>query len=340
MTPTRNIVIDRFGAAETLHVSDQASSSDPGPGEVTIGVNYSGINFADIQMRLGFYPDAPKRPFVPGYEVSGVVERLGEGVDHVAVGDPVVAGTYFGGYASRVTVPRHQVLPLPAAMSLAEGAALPVNFFTAHLALFEMARIRQGDRVLIECATGGVGTLAVQMARQVGAEVVGLTTSPEKLPYIEALGAVAMTREAFERDPSVAEFDFILNASGGTAIKAQRARLALTGRIVCMGVNSGVKDGRRNLLRMLLTVLRTPRMGVIGLMNDNAGVFGLNALHMLEDERWVKRLTAAFDQVEALNLRPHVDRVFAAEQVAEAHAYLETKQARGKILLAWQGAPA
>jgi NADPH:quinone reductase-like Zn-dependent oxidoreductase len=78
-----------------------------------------------------------------------------------------------------------------------------------------------------------------------------------------------------------------------------------------------------------------PRLGVIGLMNDNAGVFGLNALHVLEDETWVRRLVAAFGQVEDFDLRPHVDRVFEAEQVADAHTYLQTKQARGKILLAW-----
>jgi NADPH:quinone reductase-like Zn-dependent oxidoreductase len=335
MQERNQITIERYGNAQTLAVSRRPWDGGVDPGEVAIAVEYSGINFADIQMRLGFYPDAPKRPFVPGYEVSGVVDAVGEGVDTVAVGDRVIAGTYFGGYASHVKVPAHQILPLPQGLSLEQGAALPVNFFTAHLALVEMARVRAGDKVLIECATGGVGTLATQMARTLGATVLGLTTSPDKLGYIQDLGATAMTREAFEADDSQRGFDFILNASGGPSINLQRERLDLTGRMVCMGLNSGVKDGRRNLVRMGLAALRTPRLGVLSLMNENCGVFGLNALKVLEDELWVRRLVAAFSEMESMGISPVVDRVFPAHDVSEAHHYLETKQARGKLVLAW-----
>ena len=173
----RDIAIEKYGAASTLHLRDIAPRP---PGRATRSRSTSrtrASNFADIQMRLGFYPDAPKRPFVPGYEVSGMVAAVGKNVTDLAAGDAVVAGTYFGGYASHVTIPARQVFKLPAALDLAAGAALPVNYFTAQLALFEMARVRAGDRVLIECATGGVGVLAMQMARHAGAEVTGLTTS-------------------------------------------------------------------------------------------------------------------------------------------------------------------
>src|SRR3954471_23114193 len=180
----RDIVIEKYGPASTLHLRDLVPR-EPADDEVAIDVAYSGINFADIQMRLGLYPDAPKKPFVPGYEVSGKVTAVGKSVDHVKVGDPVVAGTYFVGYASHVTLPARQVFKLPAGIDLEAGAALPVNYFTAQLALFEMARIRKGDRILIEPATGGVGVLAIQMARHVGAEVTGLTTSPHKKAFIE-----------------------------------------------------------------------------------------------------------------------------------------------------------
>ena len=336
MSAIHQIQIDRFGTAETLGLSQTAAPAGIEHDEVQIAVNFSGINFADIQMRLGFYPDAPKKPFVPGYEVSGIVKKIGPNVTHVNVGDPVVAGTYFGGYASQVTVPAHQVFPLPQSMSLAEGAALPVNFFTAHLALFEMARIRPGDRVLIEGATGGVGTMAVQMAKAVGAEITGLTSSRDKLAYIEALGATAFMREEFEGNPKLTGYDFILNSTGGPSIKAQRQRLAITGRMVCMGLSSGVKDGRRNFFRLGLAAMRTARIGVFGLMDSNSGIFGLNALHVLEDEEWVTRLTQSLDRVEELNLRPHVDTVFPADKVSDAHRHLETKAARGKVLLAWQ----
>src|ERR1700761_8294318 len=102
------VVIERFGAASSLVLRDAAPRA-PGPDEVAIDVAYSGINFADIQMRLGLYPDAPKKPFVPGYEVSGKVTAVGKNVRDVKKGDEVVAGTYFGGYASHVTLPARQV---------------------------------------------------------------------------------------------------------------------------------------------------------------------------------------------------------------------------------------
>lgn len=328
------IAIEKFGSAHTLAVREQPTAP-PGDNEVAIAVRYSGINFADIMMRLGFYPGAPKKPFVPGYEVSGQIEAVGKNVTDFAPGDEVCAGTHFGGYASRITVPAHQAFRLPKSTGLAEGAALPVNYFTAHLALFEMARIRAGDRVLVECATGGVGTLAIQMARHAGAEVVGLTTTPAKLDYIRDLGATAYTREQFYADPTIAGFDFILNASGGREIRPQLARLQMTGRMVCIGLSSGIRDGKRNFFRIAKAALSTPRLSVLKMLDANAGVFGLNALHVISDPKWVARLADSVPAIETMALRPHIGKIFPAAEVAAAHEYLENRHARGKVLLEW-----
>ena len=332
--PHHDIVIAKYGSAQTLQLREIAPRP-PGDDEVSIDVAYSGINFADIQMRLGFYPDAPKKPFVPGYEVSGKVTAVGKNVQHVKPGDAVTAGTYFGGYASHVTIPARQVFQLPAALDLASGAALPVNYFTAQLALFEMARVRAGDRVLIECATGGVGVLAIQMARAAGAEVTGLTTSPHKKGFIEELGATAYTREEFRANAALTGYDFILTASGGAEIDWQRARLGITGRMVCVGLSSGVKDGKRNFARIAFAALRTPRISVLKLFDANTGIYALNALHVLRDPVWIERLTKSLSTVEQLGLKPHVGKVFPAADVADAHTFLQTKQATGKVLLAW-----
>ncbi len=330
----RDIAIEKYGSAQTLKLRELAPRP-PADGEVAIDVAYSGVNFADIQMRLGFYPDAPKRPFVPGYEVSGKVAAVGKGVRDLQVGDAVVAGTYFGGYASHVTLPAHQVFKLPPAVDLAAGAALPVAFFTAQLAVLEMARVRRGDRVLIEPGTGGVGVIATQMARHAGAEVTGLTTSPHKKAFIEGLGAKAYTVDEFRADASLRGYDFILNSSGGAQINWQRARLGLTGRMVCIGMSSGVKDGKRNFVRIATAALRTPRISVLRLFNDNTGIYALNALHVLRDPAWVERLTRSMQAIEAMRLQPHVGKVFPAAEAGEAHAFLQTKQATGKVLLAW-----
>jgi synaptic vesicle membrane protein VAT-1 len=334
MTTPQHIAIEKYGAASTLKLRDIPPRA-LGDDEVEIDVAYSGVNFADIQMRLGFYPDAPKRPFVPGYEVAGKVTAIGKAVKDVRIGEAVAAGTYFGGYASRVQIPANQVLRVPTSLALEAAAALPVNYFTAHVALHEMARVRAGDRVLIECATGGVGVLAMQMARQIGADVTGLTSSPHKKGFIEGYGARALTKDELRADPNDKGFDFILNASGGTEIKWQRARLGITGRMVCIGVSSGVKDGKRNLPRMAIAALRTPRISVLKLFDENTGIYALNALHVLRDQAWIARLTTAFAGVDWTGMRPHVGKVFAASDVAAAHRFLETKQATGKVLLAW-----
>jgi NADPH2:quinone reductase len=210
-----------------------------------------------------------------------------------------------------------------------------VNFFTAHVALFEMARIRSGDKVLIECATGGVGTLAIQMARHVGAEVIGLTSTAAKKDYIADLGAVPYTVDEFYADPSLSRFDFILNSSGGKEIKRQLPRLGITGRMVCMGISSGLKDGKRNFFRIAKAALQTPRLPILKMFNNNYGVFALNALTVLQDDEWVRRLTQHIADVDAMGLKPHIGKVFAAQDAPAAHEYLQTRKARGKVLLEW-----
>ena len=339
MTTHRDIVIEKYGPASSMLLRNIAPRA-PGPDEVTIDVAYSGVNFADVQMRIGLYPDAPKKPFVPGYEVSGTISAVGKNVKDLKVGDPVVAGTYFGGYASSVTIPAHQAFVLPKAYDLAAGAALPVAYFTAQLAVFEMARVRKGDKVLIECATGGVGVLAMQMAKHVGAEVTGLTTTPAKKSFIESHGATAYTLDEFKADSSLRGYDFILNSSGGGNIQWQRRRLGMTGRMVCIGVSSGVKDGKRSFLRIAKALIQMPRISILKLFNDNTGIYALNALHVLRDPSWISKLTSSMTTVEAMGLAPHVGRVFPASEVGAAHDFLSTKQATGKVLLSWNDSAA
>ena len=330
----REIVIEKRGPAETMKLRPLTPRA-PADDEVAIDVAYSGVNFADVQMRIGLYPDAPKRPFVPGYEVSGTVRAVGKRVTDLRVGDPVVAGTYFGGYASHVTIPAHQAFKLPTSYDLATGAALPVAYFTAQLAVGEKARVRAGDRVLIECGTGGVGVIAAQMAKHAGAEVTSLTTSPHKKPFLDELGVTALTLDEFRASPSLRDYDFILNSSGGGNIQWQRQRLGLTGRMVCIGMSSGVKDGKRDLLRVAKTLVQTPRISVLDLFQRNTGIYALNALHILRDPAWVARLTRSMTAVEPMGLRPKVGKVFAATEVAAAHDFLSSKQGTGKLLLAW-----
>jgi 2-desacetyl-2-hydroxyethyl bacteriochlorophyllide A dehydrogenase len=328
---TTQIVINKNGPAKDLLIETVELDETLAANEVLVDVHYSGINFADIVMRLGFYRDAPPKPFVPGYEVSGIVRKVGSGVTDLAVGDKVMAGTRFGGYRSALKLPRNYVVKLDENADLQKWAALPVNFITAHIALGDFGRVRAGDKILLDCASGGVGIMAMQIAKQAGATVVGLTTTPAKKEFIESFGAKAYTHEEFyasdERD-----FDFVLNSNGGKSLALQYDRLAKAGKICCIGLQEAINDGKTNIFKFLKTVLTMPRFGMVKNIMQSKMVGGFNALKFFEDDEWLEKNLQILANVQ---LDTHVGGVFDAKDVASAHEMLETKKARGKVLLKW-----
>ena len=182
----RAVVITKHGGPEVLQVQERPDPS-VGAGEVRIAVKAAGINFADTLARTGLYPDSPKVPCVVGYEVAGEVESVGDGVESVKPGDRVLAGTRFNGQAELVTVQENMVYKLPERLSFEEGAAFPVNYATAQAGLVVMGGLKQGERVLIHAAAGGVGISATQIAKRIGAEVFG-TASASKHDAIREQG--------------------------------------------------------------------------------------------------------------------------------------------------------
>src|SRR6201987_5172627 len=168
----RQIWISTAGPTEVLVVKE---APDPAPkaGEVRIRVEASGINFADIMGRVGLYPDLPPMPVVPGYEVSGRIDAVGADVAPSWDGGDVLAVTRFGGYAATVCVTVEQIFARPAGMSPLEAAAIPVNYFTAWQLIVVMGGLKADETVLIHSAGGGVGIAATQIAKHIGAQVIG-----------------------------------------------------------------------------------------------------------------------------------------------------------------------
>lgn len=188
MTRTANVVlVHELGGPEVLQL-ETVELADPGPGEVTISTRAIGVNPVDLKMRAGFpWADQAQLPFRPGNEVSGVVAAVGPGVDHVAVGDEVVAFRISGGYADTVTVAAGDVFPKPAALSWEEAAGLLLVGVTAVHALTKVA-VKEGDRILVHGASGSVGQILIQLALLRGATVVG-TAGPGNHDLLHQLGA-------------------------------------------------------------------------------------------------------------------------------------------------------
>ena len=332
--------IPKFGKPDVLEVRRNEDPS-PRPGEVRIRVRASGINFAEIMARQGLYQDAPPPPVVVGYEVSGVIDAVGEGVVDRSEGQRVIAMTRFGGYADTVCVDAEQCYDMPEGMSFEEGAAIPVNYLTAYHMLFNVFRVRAGDHVLIHQAAGGVGTAASQLCRSVGGVSSYGTASKSKHDYVRENGcdhpidyhSVDYAEEIMKLTDGRG-VDVVLDALGGSDWKKGYSLLRPGGLLIPFGWANMAKYGKRRMTHVLGQFSRMPWWTPVRLMQDNKGVAGVNMGH-LWDERELARgaFTALLKLYEDGAIKPHVDRTFPFEQAAEAHAYIEAGQNLGKVLL-------
>jgi len=338
------VVLTGTGGYDVLRAQERPDPT-AGPGEIRIAVKAAGINFADTMARVGLYPDAPKPPCVLGYEVAGVVESLGEGVSEHAIGDRVVAGTRFGGQAELVTVAATQAWPLPDALSFEQGAAFPVNYATAYAALIVMGSLREGDRVLIQGAGGGVGISATQIARNAGAEIFG-TASPSKHDAIRAEGvahAIDYRAQDFEREvmrlTDGKGVDLVVDAQGPTSFRKDYRLLRPGGRLVMYGISENSREGKRDVLATLRSLVAMPTATMpwwksLLLMNENKGVFGLNMLKWWDTEGDFDRLVEPLmSDLEAGRLRPVVAEAFPFERAGDAHRFIAERRNVGKVVL-------
>jgi NADPH:quinone reductase-like Zn-dependent oxidoreductase len=336
----RAVWIARAGGPEVLEVRE-APDPVPGPGQVRVRVRAAGLNFADVMARLGLYPDAPRPPVVVGYEVAGVVDAAGEGVEAPAPGSRVIALVRFGGHADTVVVAADQALPLPEGMSFEEGAALPVTYLTAYHALFGVGHLRPGQSVLVHAAAGGVGIAALQLARTVpGVTVLG-TASASKHAALRAEGCThPVDRRAVDYEAEVRRLtggrgvDLVLDPLGGADWRKGYRLLAPAGLLVAYGFANLATGERRSLLRVLLRLLAAPRFSPLSLMSDNRGVAGLNLGHLWGE---TSLLRAHLDALLALQrrgaIRPRVDSTFPFERAADAHRRLQGRLNVGKVVL-------
>lgn len=330
----RAVVITKHGGPEVLRVQDRPDPPPPGPGEVAVDVRAAGINFADTMARVGFYPDAPKPPMVVGYEVAGVVAAVGDGVDDVAVGERVLAGTRFGGYAERVVVGSRDVVPLDERLTFEQGAAIPVNYATAWAGLVRYGSLEPGERVLLHAAAGGVGIAATQIARGIGAEVHG-TASPGKHDAIRGFGvdvAHDYTRSDWHRD--LPPFDVVMDAIGGASFRTSYDLLRPGGRLVAFGASSVMDGASRNLLQAAKTMIRMPRFNLVKQMSISKAVIGLNMLALWDDagtlEPWIKPLR---DLIADGTVQPVVAEAFSFDRAADAHRMIAERRNVGKVVL-------
>jgi len=336
----RQIWITRHGPPEVLALRE-AAVPRPGAGEVLIEVKAAGVNFADIMARRGVYPDAPKPPCVVGYEVGGEIAALGAGVAGFGTGQQVVALTRFGGYASHVAVPQGQVFPLPAGLDILRGTALPLTYLTAYQLVIAMGRLGAGETVLIHSAGGGVGLSAIELARIVGAEVIGVA-SAGKHDFLRRRGVGKLVDARNDDLPARVKdlthgrgVDLALDPIGGRSWRQSLECLAPCGRLGVFGLAAAAEGGGR-WLPLLRAIAGVPWLKLTppALMNANRGVFGVNLGHLWGEAQRLRGWLADILRWQGEGkIDPVVDRSFPFAEAAAAHAHIEARRNIGKVLL-------
>ncbi len=337
----RQIWIPKAGPPEVLELRE-APDPQPNPGELRIRVEAAGVNFADILGRLGIYPDLPRMPVVVGYEVAGRVDRVGNDVAADWEGRDVLALTRFGGYSDTICVPEKQVAVRPEGMSAEVGAAMPVNYLTAYQLVCVMGGLKPGETVLVHSAGGGVGIAAVQLAKHVGARVIG-TASRGKHKFLSELGVehcIDYRREDFEQ--RVKEItggrgvELVLDAVGGGSFKKSYRCLAATGRLGMFGMSSAATGKRRSWGAYVKMAATLPWLQFTppALMNGNKGVFGVNLGRLWGEmdrvARWVEVLLDLYRQGA---VQPVLAETFSFDQAAQAHHFIQDRKNIGKVVL-------
>jgi 3-hydroxybutyryl-CoA dehydrogenase len=339
----RRIMIPAYGDVNVLQLREEPPRA-LGPGDVRIRVAAAGVNFADLLMRMGLYPEAPRRPFTPGYEVSGrVVEMSPEAQasrPDLHLESAVFAVTRFGGYTEEIVVPAHAVFPIPEGWSFEEAAAFPVVTLTAWMALVEMARVRSGDRVLVHSIAGGVGLAALEIARAHDARVFGTASGEAKANVARERGAEQVV------DPGQASLaqalkawaphgvDVILEPRGWRGVRESLGLLAPGGRIVAFGVSEMAARRKRQVIRVLGSFLYVPSLNILTLLRHNAGLYGLNLLTLWDRPEILERtMQSLLSEVKAGRYRPRVAATFPLSAAAEAHRFLHDRKNIGKVVL-------
>jgi len=319
------LVCRQFGPIENLAV-EEIDPPRPGPGQVLVDVKASSLNFPDALMVQGLYQVKPPLPFSPGHEISGVIEKLGEGVLGVAVGDAVIATPGVGGLAEQCVVARERITPLPAGMDFATASAFLLTYCTTLHALEDCGRLRSGESLLVLGAAGGVGTAAIEIGKALGARLIAAASSEEKLALCRDLGAdetIDYVREDLRKRALELTggkgVDVVYDPVGGALTEAALRASAWGGRLLVIGFASGEIPA----IRLNLALLK--ERSIVGVYwgewtrQDPAG-----------QKRNVERLGELY---AAGKVKPVVSERIGLAEVPAALVRMQKRQVKGKIVV-------
>lgn len=338
------IVVTHYGGPDALQVIEE-ECPEPKRGEVRIKVLAAGVALPDLMMREGIHPETPAVPFTPGWDLVGAVDRLGEGVSGIQPGQMVAALPIYGAYAEYICLPQRELVPVPSGLDAAEAVSLVLNYVTAYQMLHRSAKVRAGQRVLIDGAAGGVGSALLQLGRLAGLEMYG-TCSAQKAAAVSALGGTPIDYRNVDFVKEIHWLttngvDVVFDGIGGSHVWCSREALRPGGKVIVYGFTGSMSGGR----------LASGRSGSRHRFREAAklGLYVVRSWFLPGRKRlvpysiqWLKRvkpawfrqdLAALLALLQQQKIKPLIAQRFPLAEARQAHELLGRGGVTGKIVL-------
>lgn len=342
------IVVTHYGGPDALQVITE-ECPEPKHGEVRVRVLAAGVSLPDVMMREGIHPETPRVPFTLGWDLVGVVDRLGDGVFGIEVGEIVAALPIHGAYADFICLAQRELVPVPSGLDPAEAVSLILNYVTAYQMLHQSAKVRPGQRVLIHGAAGGVGSALLQLGRLAGLEMYG-TCSSQQASAVSELGAIPID---YRHQDFVTEIhrltgdgvDVVFDGIGGTHIWQSRKALRPGGKVVAYGLTGSLRGGRlasgrsggRHRFRAIAIFGLYIAAGWILPGRKRVVPYSIQTLKRLRPAVFRKDLTVLVDLLQQQKIKPLVAQRFPLAEASHAHELLGKGGVTGKIVLVPNG---
>src|SRR5215207_1632801 len=345
----KRVVINRLGGPEVLEVRE-GELPEPGLGEVRVRILATGVSLPDLMMREGVHPEAPRPPFTPGWDLVGLVDKLGVGASTVEPGQMVAALPITGGYAEFICLPQEELVPVPAGLDPAEALVMVFNYVTAYQMMRRSARVKPGQRVLIHAAAGGVGTALLQLGRLAGLEMYG-TASARKHELVSSLGGTPIDYRNVDFVEEIHRLtgdgvDVVFDGIGSTTKHLWRSfkTLRAGGKVVAYGMPSTLSGGRlaggrRYRLRGLVRLRGLATIGIFIAATylipgkKRTTPYSIQTLKRLRPAWYREDLIALFELLRQGKIEPIIAERIPLDEVARAHELLGSGSVMGKIVL-------
>ena len=338
------IIVTHYGGPDALQVLEE-ECPEPKPGDVRVRVLAAGVSLPDLLMREGVHPETPPLPFTPGWDLIGVVDRLGGGRSALEPGQTVAALPISGAYAEFVCLPQRELVPVPPGLDAAEAVSLVLNYVTAYQMLHRSAKVRRGQRVLIHGAAGGVGSALLQLGRLAGLTMYG-TCSSRGASAVSALGGIPIDYRQLDFVEEIHRLtgegvDVVFDGIGGAHIWRSRRALCPGGTVVAYGLTASLRGGRsasgRSGRRHRFREIRIFGLYIAGgwLLPGRKRVvpYSIQWLKRLRPALFRQDLTTLFALLRLQKIKPLIARRFPLAEARQAHELLGEGGVIGKIVL-------